>query len=229
MAVSSSPSARRGSGLREARARRSPPSMPARTRLASRSASALAIPRAVIATVMAACQLPSAAWHASARTPEVCAVSSVTVATGQPSAQMLAWSSAAASVIQFATPSAAAAGAGQRAGAARSGGRRGRSLRLRAVLSAWGVLELRSPRGRAVCYQLLEGVLMGVGQFQRARGLSGRRTRSSRHSVRRERRSPAGGLEHRYDERETTVGRWRRLRSLRPRGRHRDQRRSSAE
>ena len=66
----------------------------------------LAIPRASIASVMAARQLPSAAWHASASAAEVCAVSSVTVATGQPSAQLLASSSAAASVIQFATASA---------------------------------------------------------------------------------------------------------------------------
>ncbi len=80
--------------------------MPARTRLASRSASALAIPRALIASVMAARQLPSAAWHASASTAEVCAVSSATVATGQPSAQPLASSSAAASSTQLATASA---------------------------------------------------------------------------------------------------------------------------
>jgi hypothetical protein len=63
--------------------------MPIRTRLASRSASALAIPRAVMASVMAACQLPSAAWHAPARTAEACAVSSVTVATGQPQSRRI--------------------------------------------------------------------------------------------------------------------------------------------
>lgn len=80
--------------------------MPARTRVASRSASALATSRSLIASVMAACQLPSAAWHACARASEVCAVSSATVATGQPSAQPLASSSAAASSTQLATASA---------------------------------------------------------------------------------------------------------------------------
>ena len=125
--------------------------MLARTRLASRNASALAIPRILIASVMAVCQLPSAAWHASASTAEVCAVSSATVATGQPSAQPLASSSAAASSTQLATAVGrvtAVQGSAQEllVAVAGEGDRLGREL----FLPAWEVVELRSPRGRAV-------------------------------------------------------------------------------
>jgi hypothetical protein len=94
-----------------------------------------------MASVMAACQLPSAAWHAPARIAEACAVSSVTVATGQPSAQLLASSSVAG--VQGSAQELLVAVACQ-------GDRLGREL----FLPAREVVELRSPRGRAFRYDL---------------------------------------------------------------------------